>query len=300
MDGVAGDLPAPRAGWRRPRDDRRDAGADGPQAWLNGKAVVRAYVAIALLLLLVDAVNVSSVVYDWRRSGRTISVWEPLTWEYTSGAAEMLACGVILLALAWATPGRAPWRRVLPVHIAANLVFSGLHTGLMTLLRMGIYALVGKSYRAPPFGDWLYEYRKDLMAYVILGGVFWLFCRPRPAPAAPSAPPADGATFDIADGASVLRVRVREILGVRAAGNYVEFLLEDGRRPLMRTALATVEAKLAGCGFLRTHRSWLVNPARLTRLEALGSGDYRIVLGPGVEAALSRRFPEALERLRTP
>jgi len=96
----------------------------------------------------------------------------------------------------------------------------------------------------------------------------------------------------------VRRTPVRQILAVRAAGNYVEFLLDDGRRPLMRAALAGVEEKLSSFGFVRTHRSWIVNPARVTRLQAAGSGDYRLELGPDAEASLSRRFREALQRLK--
>ena len=38
------------------------------------------------------------------------------------------------------------------------------------------------------------------------------------------------ATFDIRDGASLLRIPTSEILAARAAGNYVEFLIADARR----------------------------------------------------------------------
>jgi hypothetical protein len=86
-----------------------------------------------------------------------------------------------------------------------------------------------------------------------------------------------------------------------AAGNYVEFHMVDGRRPLMRTTLASVEAELAPHGFVRTHRSWLVNAACVRELKAEGgSGDHRLELEGRVEAPLSRRFPQALDRLRRP
>jgi DNA-binding LytR/AlgR family response regulator len=91
---------------------------------------------------------------------------------------------------------------------------------------------------------------------------------------------------------------VGEILAARGAGNYVEFALEDGRRPLMRAALSAVETQLAPHGFVRTHRSWLVNAARVRALTAAGSGDFRLDLGGGLTAPLSRRYPAALSRLR--
>ena len=103
--------------------------------------------------------------------------------------------------------------------------------------------------------------------------------------------------FDIRDGARVIRTPVDQILAVTSAGNYVEFLLADGRRPLMRASLARMEAELAPHGLVRTHRSWLVNAARVTELRPETSGDYLVVLG-GVEAPVSRRFPQALARLK--
>jgi DNA-binding LytR/AlgR family response regulator len=77
----------------------------------------------------------------------------------------------------------------------------------------------------------------------------------------------------------------------------VEFLLSDGRRPLMRGSLGGVEAELTPSGFVRTHRSWLVNSARVTGLRPEGSGDYVVELG-AMEVPLSRRWREALDVLR--
>jgi DNA-binding LytR/AlgR family response regulator len=74
-------------------------------------------------------------------------------------------------------------------------------------------------------------------------------------------------------------------------------MLSDGRRLLMRSPLSAVEAELAPRGFIRTHRSWLINPRRMTALRPEGSGDYCIELG-SLSVPLSRRFPEALARLR--
>ncbi|MDP3299416.1 MAG: LytTR family DNA-binding domain-containing protein, partial [Phenylobacterium sp.] len=76
-----------------------------------------------------------------------------------------------------------------------------------------------------------------------------------------------------------------------------EFRLRDGRRPMMRGSLAALEAELGTADFLRTHRSWLVNARAVTGLKPEGSGDYSVSLD-GLEAPLSRRYPEALKRLR--
>jgi DNA-binding LytR/AlgR family response regulator len=65
----------------------------------------------------------------------------------------------------------------------------------------------------------------------------------------------------------------------------------------MRSSLSALESELSPRGFLRTHRSWLINAARMTALKPEGSGDYTVEL-ESVAAPLSRRFPEALAKLR--
>jgi DNA-binding LytR/AlgR family response regulator len=79
----------------------------------------------------------------------------------------------------------------------------------------------------------------------------------------------------------------------------VEFVLADGRKPLMRAPLSEVETALAPAGFLRTHRSWVVNPAHMQALTPTGSGDFSLDLGRGVIAPVSRRHRQALARLRS-
>jgi hypothetical protein len=269
--------------------------------------LLRAYLVIAAFTFLVDVVNILSVLHDAARNGHPLPAREPITWEFSSGVGGLCAAWMIYLAVRWATPGRAPWIKVVPVHVLTSLAFSGVHNAVMVGLRIAVYAAAGARYRTPSFGDLVYEYRKDVLAYAVLGVLFWLLAVREPAPAAepleaalevePEPEPL-AATFDIVEGARVLRMPVGQIVAVRAAGNYVEFLLDDGRRPLMRAALGEMEAALAGHDFLRTHRSWIVNPTRLRSLEAVGSGDYRLGLDGGAEAPLSRRFPAALERLR--
>lgn len=179
-------------------------------------------------------------------------------------------------------------------------MFSGAHVALMTSMRVLLWDVAGGRYSWAALGDFPYEYRKDALAYVVIAGIFWIATRTAPA-VAPS-PPASAApapaTFDIRDATTILRVPVGEIIAALAARNYVEFVLQDGRRPLMRASIAQIEATLAPAGFVRTHRSWLVNAERVRGLSAAGSGDFRIDLGCGLTAPLSRRYPAALARLK--
>ena len=191
--------------------------------------------------------------------------------------------------------GAWSWPMRLGAHVAAALMFSVLHVGLFILFRAAAFAGLGQTYDlSAAVGAYRYEVWKDLVAYALFAGGYLLVDvldrGGEPAPAAAE-------VFDIRDGARLVRVRLDDILAVTSAGNYLEFRLRDGRRPMMRGSLAALEAELGTADFLRTHRSWLVNARAVTGLKPEGSGDYSVSLD-GLEAPLSRRYPEALKRLR--
>ncbi|WP_129793356.1 LytTR family DNA-binding domain-containing protein [Sphingosinicella sp. CPCC 101087] len=257
-----------------------------------------AYAIIAVATMAIGSVNVMSALdqFDWM--DRPIDWWKPVVWEATSG--------VVLLALAWmpmAAIRRFPIsrdRRIrdLAAHAALTVPFSIVHVGLMVALRHAAYAAAGEIYE---FNDaWLYEYRKDVISYALYAGTYWLSVRlvgsPKPADRRDAETTSD--TILIDEGQRVSRVSPDELLAARSCGNYVEFLLGDGRRPLMRTTLGSLGTQLAPLGFVRTHRSWLVNARRVAQMEAEGSGDYGLTLDDGTSVPLSRRYPQALEVLR--
>ena len=185
------------------------------------------------------------------------------------------------------------------VHIPATGLYCLAHVLGFAVLRRLAYWAAGSSYDAPL--DLGYEFPKDLRSYVSVVAMLWaggrlalLWSR-----ADQSRTERPGGFYDIRDGARSLRVPVGDIVAVRSAGNYVEFRLADGRAPLMRATLAAVEAQVRAHGFVRTHRSWLVNPMRVREIAPEGSGDFALALEGGLEAPLSRRFPEALAALRS-
>ena len=288
------------AAWadRRSRGDGAAArGASGARPGTSGVRMTATAWGLAVALMALAAfVNVMTDLDDARRRGVQMPLALPVASELTSIVAALICVPIVVAAIRLAPPGRGPLWRTLAVYAGGSFAFSGAHVALMTLFRIGLADVFGKRF------DWSisevpYEYRKDLLTYAVFGMLFWLLSR-RPAVTAPVGKSAAPATFDIRDGASILRVPVGEIVAATAAGNYVEFALEDGRRPLMRASISSVEAQLAPHGFVRTHRSWLVNAARVRALTAAGSGDFRVDLGCGLTAPLSRRYPDALARLR--
>lgn len=279
-------------------DERQRTGTSGTPTGTSGD-LLRAYCVIVPLVLLATTVNALSTIYDIHRGGHEIPLWEPWLWEGSSAVAISVAALVIHAASRFAPYGKAGWRRLLLVNGLATLPFSAIHTGGMFGLRWLIYSAVGSHY-APALSDVIYEYRKDLFAYAVIYGAYRITARAA-APAAVPAPlkaPSAELLMEINDGTRIHRVTLGSILWLRAAGNYVEFQLAGGDRPLMRTSLQDMQDRLAPHGFLRTHRSWIVNPDGVRQLKPVGSGDFLLTLRNGDEAPLSRRFPEALARLR--
>ena len=252
-----------------------------------------AYAVAALIVAVINTLNVMSATHDMPH----LNLLEPVIWEGSSWLTLMAFFWIVWLAWRLA-PFKVRPRWLLLIHIPAALIFSLAHVSGFVALRILAYRALGGTYHVGHFwAGFVYELRKDSFGYVMFLAGFalieHLLRQQRTAPA----PEAGPATFDIRDGAKLTRVRLSEILAITSAGNYVEFVLEDGRRLLMRKALSAVESDLAGRGFVRTHRSWLVNEARVTALKPEGSGDYEVSLGT-LAVPLSRRFRPALEKLR--
>lgn len=252
----------------------------------------------ALALAIVTLVMVFDILtrgHDHPERGWVV----PIIDEASSALMTSVLVAIPAAMALWVRRARPAMWLAAPAHILAALTNASLHVaGFVALRKLAYAAILGVNYRfGPLYREGPYEFGKDLPAYAFGATAFWVILKwraPSPAPGAGAGAPA---SIDIRDGARLVRAEVADILAVRSAGNYAEFLLADGRRPLMRSSLGALEARLTPLGFVRTHRSWLVNSARVTGLRPEGSGDYAVDLGE-VEAPLSRRFREALAILR--
>ena len=251
------------------------------------------FYSFAAIAVLVGTVNILNVI-TIQHGEADHSLLVPLLTEGSSWISLILFLWIPWAAWRIAPPDIRPrWKLLL--HLPAAIAFASAHVAFFDLLRVIAFAGMGSRYDSGPFlPQLLYEARKDVLGYVLFIGIFSLFDHllRRPVETVVAA-----TTFDIRDGAKLTRVQVSEILAVSSAGNYVEFILADGRRLLMRAPLRNVENELASRGFVRTHRSWLVNGNKVTTLKPDGSGDYTVQLGQHA-VPLSRRFPDALAKLR--
>jgi two-component system LytT family response regulator len=96
--------------------------------------------------------------------------------------------------------------------------------------------------------------------------------------------------------AGLVIVRVSDIDWVESDRDYVS--LHVGTKTwLLRETITAVDARLAHAGFLRIHRSILVNANRVRELHPLSKGEYTVILINGTELKLSRSYRGALARL---
>jgi hypothetical protein len=251
-----------------------------------------AYGATAAFAAVVNLLNVITVQHAMPR----VNPLEPWIWEGSSWL-SLLVCFWIPWLFWRLAPLQVKPRWRLLLHMPGALLYGGFHIAGFIALRSLAYRTMGAQYHFGRFWpQFFYEMSKDTLAYLLFFAGFALIghlLRQQQLIQMPG----QTLTFDIRDGAKLTRVRLSDILAISSAGNYVEFALADGRRLLMRSPLSALENDLSGRGFVRTHRSWLVNEQAVTGLTPEGSGDYGVVLG-SLTAPLSRRFPAALARLR--
>jgi hypothetical protein len=202
--------------------------------------------------------------------------------------------------------------RNLAIHVAALLPFSIVHTTGMAALRLLWFAgILGEAYSFPLTFDRLaFEFAKDVVNYGMLsGGVLALrqiFARP-PAPVVVQAPvptpmpgtPPTGALperFAVRKRGKEIMVEVADIDWIEAAGNYA--VLHVGGETLeIRSSLTKLEGELDPRRFVRVHKSYVVNVARIAEVTPWISGDWRIRLQDGAEVNLSRRYRQRFEAL---
>ena len=83
-------------------------------------------------------------------------------------------------------------------------------------------------------------------------------------------------------------IEVSTIQAVEAERSYCVVHLSNGERILLSKSLAWMEEKLNRWGFIRTHRSWLVNPKHI--IEFIKSNNTEIRLTTGLLIAVSENM----------
>jgi LytTr DNA-binding domain len=99
--------------------------------------------------------------------------------------------------------------------------------------------------------------------------------------------------LDVPTRRGMLAVRASDIEHVKAAGNYVELVTGD-RTLLMRTTLQEMGEHLGAVGFVRVHRSLLVNALHVLATRRGPRGRRIVQLRSGTELPVGRQFSDDL------
>lgn len=216
-----------------------------------------------------------------------------------------------LAYLAGWTRAMLPWLVLLPIvfrygkrHENKSLVESAVSVSLAGVISMLIlctwaaFAFSIGTDRGPlevltsfRLMDWMW----DIMFFVVtfLAG---RQMRPRSPPPAAAMKPAP-ADIAVRSHDKVEYIPVREILGATAQGNYIALHLQN-RDVLHRATMASFSAVLAEAGFVRTHRSHMVNPDRVVSAQARGSRVREVRLCNDITLPVSERYnAEVMEHL---
>ena len=94
-------------------------------------------------------------------------------------------------------------------------------------------------------------------------------------------------------------LRPQDITWVQAEGDYVTVHTRE-RTHLIRATMKAMEGQLTGKGFLRIHRSSIVNLAEIGELVSNDNGEYEVVLQDNTHLKLCRSYRDALYRKMAP
>lgn len=82
------------------------------------------------------------------------------------------------------------------------------------------------------------------------------------------------------------KIFVNNVILLEGDINYTIFHLEDGKQQVVAHSIKFFETFLATHGFLRVHRSFMINPNHVKNLK---KSEYKVIMNNGIEAIISRR-----------
>jgi two-component system, LytTR family, response regulator len=98
-----------------------------------------------------------------------------------------------------------------------------------------------------------------------------------------------------ADG-RILFIEPSDVIAVHAEGNYVLLQREAGSH-LLRESISVLADKLRPYGFIRIHRSVLVNRAFVKEIRPWATGEYGLLLKSGKEYTVTRTYKKNLKEI---
>lgn len=90
----------------------------------------------------------------------------------------------------------------------------------------------------------------------------------------------------VKDGARIHLINTEDLLYIQACGDYVTLVTPDGQY-VKELTMKYLESHLPADGFVRVHRSTIVNVTQISRVELFGKESYRLLLKNGDKLRVS-------------
>lgn len=139
---------------------------------------------------------------------------------------------------------------------------------------------------------WLGGFFLDTILYLLVSaGLLWLFFKQARGGGLTESPVAEDGTpkrIELTSNGKVEFVDASDIVRFSGAGDYVEVFLSNGRSALYNASLAALERELSD-GFIRVHRSHIVNACRVQSLTRESAGTGNLEMSDGSIVPVSRR-----------
>jgi len=236
-------------------------------------------------------------------SGNKLNYVKSHAWldEATSHGMILIAAILIPFWLSRFPLSSDNWKRHVPIYGLCFISFAAIHIVGMVLIRKLLYpSILGMNYNADLLTSklWIYELRKDFMAYILILGMF-LASRQL----AQLRLEADMAKQDarvsgritLKNGGRMIFLQADEIIYAKSAGNYVEVFTDNGMH-LIRMTMSALENLLNEAEqHIRVHRSYLVRKTSISELKPNGDGEAVIFVPNKVQIPVSRKYRAALE-----
>jgi two-component system LytT family response regulator len=94
----------------------------------------------------------------------------------------------------------------------------------------------------------------------------------------------------------ILFINLGDVVAVQADGKCV-WLQQSARSYLLRESISVVAERLETHGFIRIHRSVLVNTSFVEEIRPLATGEYRLRVEGGREYTVTRTYKKNLKSL---
>ncbi len=217
------------------------------------------------------------------------------TDQGTSATAVLLMIPFVIYWLRLFPLRRKRWAAAVIGHTAGSCIFAFGHYSLMVPLRIIVFRLNGMQYTwlQSYASNLILEYQLDIKIYiaiVLIVTAYQYFRKVRTE--TPSQVPLQGRLV-VQTGTGESIVRLGDIDYISASRNYLVVHVGE-KEYLLRDTINSLEERLRGETFLRTHRSFIVNVDHIQEIQPTDSG-HRIRLKNGHEIPLSRSYREAVK-----